>query len=342
MTKRKSSRKKSTASSKIITVVSYLLAGLIFLVAAAGTGYYLGYGDGRDDAAKGFDKERQASKKLIERLQKIGSAAQVPPAPELAKRLQSVLQRDKDKYADTALHEYSDAAQGVSRPPVGPSRAVKLSAELPKLAIIIDDVAFAADVRNIKALQIPLTMSFLPPSRRHPDSAKLAAREPYYMVHLPLEAKNFNAEEPFTLRVRDSQQEIMQRISDIKSLFPKVRFLNNHTGSTFTSNEIAMNRLVFALRRDGIEFIDSRTTADTKVPLVMKSYGLPYVARDVFLDHHPDVKSVKKQIKAAVEIAKKHGTAIAIGHPHKETLEALRQSKDILQDVQLVRIGELI
>lgn len=342
MTKRKSSRKKSTASSKFITVVSYLLAGMIFFIAAAGTGYYFGYGDGRDDAAKGFDKERQASKKLIEQLQKISSSVQVPPAPELAKRLQSVLQRDKEKYAGAALHEYDDAAEEPLRPPAGASRELKLSAELPKLAIIIDDVAFAADVKSIKALQIPLTMSFLPPSPRHPDSAKLAANEPYYMVHLPLEAKNFSAEEPFTLRVNDSQQEIMRRISDIKALFPKVRYLNNHTGSTFTSNEIAMNRLVFALRKDGIDFIDSRTTADTKVPQVMKSYGMPYIARDVFLDHHTDVASVKKQIKRAVEIAKKHGTAIAIGHPHKETLEALRQSKEIMKDVQLVLVGELI
>ena len=99
-------------------------------------------------------------------------------------------------------------------------------------------------------------MSFLPPTSNHPDSAKLAAKETYYMVHLPMEAKNFSSPEPSTLDTQDSQQQILERIGEIKQLFPKVKHINNHTGSTFTSDEIAMNRLVFALRKEKIGFID--------------------------------------------------------------------------------------
>jgi hypothetical protein len=103
-----------------------------------------------------------------------------------------------------------------------------------------------------------------------------------------------------------------------------------------------MNRLVFALNKYGIRFIDSRTTAETKVPTVMQNYGMPYLARDVFLDHHPDVDSVKQQIKRAIDVAKKHGSAIAICHPHKKTLEALMQSKQLFNEVELVRIDRLM
>ena len=92
------------------------------------------------------------------------------------------------------------------------------------------------------------------------------------------------------------------------------------------------------LNSENIRFIDSRTTAKTAVPAVMKAYGMPYVARDVFLDHDPDVDAVKKQIKRAIAIARKHGSAIAIGHPHKKTLQALRESKGLFSDVELVRI----
>jgi polysaccharide deacetylase 2 family uncharacterized protein YibQ len=89
-------------------------------------------------------------------------------------------------------------------------------------------------------------------------------------------------------------------------------------------------------------FIDSRTTAQTKVPQVMKNYGAPYVARDVFLDHESDLSYIKKQIEVAVNKAKKHGSAIAIGHPRPETLQALAESKALFKDVELVRIDGLL
>jgi polysaccharide deacetylase 2 family uncharacterized protein YibQ len=184
-------------------------------------------------------------------------------------------------------------------------------------------------------------MSFLPPSAARPNSAKLASHEKFYMVHLPMEAMNWNKEEPFTLYAADSQQVISKRIKEIKKLYPKVKYINNHTGSKFTSNEMAVNRLIYALNTQHIHFLDSRTTAETKVPKVMKNYGFKYMARDVFLDHHPDKAYVKSQIKRAIKIAKSHGTAIAIGHPHANTLEAIKESIPLFKDVELVQVDKL-
>ena len=320
----------------MIAWISYAVIGLVLLTVAVGTGYYFGFEEGKAHSEKAYSKERSLTRQMISKLQQAATVKPEVTAPELAKRLQGVLKRDQEQYS--AAHEYSDEA-AVEKPV---ERPIRHTTELPKLAIIIDDVAFARDVRLIKALKMPVTMSFLPPSPNHPDSAKLAAKEPYYMVHLPLEAKNFSAEEPSTLRIRNSQYEISQRIDEIKRLFPKVRFVNNHTGSTFTADEIAMNRLIFSLNKHGIGFVDSRTTAETKVPTVMKNYGKAYLARDVFLDHHPDIASVKQQIKRAIGIAKQHGSAIAICHPHKKTLEALKQSETLLKEVELVRMDQLL
>ncbi|MEA3373120.1 MAG: divergent polysaccharide deacetylase family protein [Campylobacterota bacterium] len=335
MSKRKSSRKHGADQSQLVTIISYIVIVLVLLIAATGAGYYFGYSDGKREVTAHHAKERAATKKMILKLQEATRKKAVISTPELKKKLHTVLKHDKKKEAKLATHEYK------ALPPKGPKRPSKLTTELPKLAIIIDDVSFSRDVKLIKALNIPMTMSFLPPSKNHPDSAKLAAKEPFYMVHLPLEAKNFSASEPSTLYVAASQREILQRIREIKQQFPHVKYINNHTGSTFTSNEIAMNRLIFALRKENIGFIDSRTTAATKVPLVMKNFGMPYVARDVFLDHDPEVKEIKRQIKRAVAIANKHGSAIAIGHPHKKTLQAIAESKDVLSRVKLVRVDEL-
>jgi len=103
-----------------------------------------------------------------------------------------------------------------------------------------------------------------------------------------------------------------------------------------------MNRLIFALNKYHIHFIDSRTTAQTQAPKVLKNFGLKYVARDVFLDHHMEKSYILGQIKEAVRVAKAHGSAIAIGHPHKNTLEALYESKKLFaKDVDLVLVNKI-
>lgn len=235
----------------------------------------------------------------------------------------------------SAGHEYDHT-------PPQPAKRKAIPRDKPELAIIIDDVSFAHEVSHIKALGMTLTMSFLPPTNTHPTSAKLAEKEPFYMVHLPLEAVSYSAEEPKTLEADDSLETIDSRIREIKNLFPGARYVNNHTGSKFTADMVAMKMLIYALDREGMTFVDSRTTGKTVVPALMKSLHRPYISRDVFLDHDPDIDAVKAQIKRAVAIAEKYGSAIAIGHPHRNTLKALSESKDVLQKVQLVQIDTLV
>ena len=305
--RRKSSRKRQKKTHTWVRAALYA----VLLAAAAAAGYFYGYSRAQTRYLEALNTEKARSYDLACSL--------------------------KEARAKTARHEYE------KQPPKPPKRPEKSDqrAKRPMLAIIIDDVSFAHDVRHIEALHLPLTMSFLPPSPRHPDSARLAAKAPFYMVHLPLEAMAFSAEEPKTLHTGDSAEVIDARVREIKRLFPKVRYVNNHTGSRFTSDATAMQRLISALDREGITFIDSRTTAKTAVPALMKALHRPYLARDVFLDHDPDIDAVKKQIARAVALAKKHGFAVAIGHPHKMTLAALAASKALLSQVRLVRIDVL-
>lgn len=336
MAKRK--RSKSTNSSKILTYVAWGLAIVAIILSSLVAGYYFGYEDAQKDIYKQSKKEKQKRLTLLEKLEKSTKKTIEKKEITVNKRLKEVLRKEKKQYV-SASHEFDDTL--LAKPPKMAERKIKLSPSKPMLAIIIDDVGTKSQVNAIKSLNIPLTMSFLPPSKARPNSAKLASREKLYMVHLPLEAQSFSAEEPNTLRISDSQQKISARIREIKEKFPKVHHINNHTGSKFTSNEVAMNRLIFALNANNISFIDSRTTAETKAPKVLKNFGLNYVARDVFLDHHMDKPYIMGQIKKAIKIAKKHGSAIAIGHPHANTILALNKSKKLLKEVELVYINRL-
>jgi polysaccharide deacetylase 2 family uncharacterized protein YibQ len=338
--KRKAKKQDKKFLSSFLFIFSWFVVGLIAIVLLVGVGYYYGYKEGSVAFNNTNQKEIRQLRQQIKKYQ--NKSKPVHAATTLNKRLQNVLkQNNHDDTLKTAAHEYADGKGRTTTPPPAIKRKVIHSSQRPKLAIIIDDVSFKRDVSAIKKLNIPITMSFLPPSKRHPDSAKLAQHESFYMVHLPLEAMNFSSEEPFTLHVDDSQKEIASRIESIKELFPRVKYINNHTGSKFTSNESSVNRLIYTLRQDGIKFIDSRTTAQTKVPKVMQSYGSTYVARDVFLDHKSNIEYIKNQIQIAVNKAKQHGSAIAIGHPKRETLQALSESKTLFKDVELVRIDGL-
>ncbi|MFK5938143.1 MAG: divergent polysaccharide deacetylase family protein [Sulfurimonas sp.] len=332
MSKRKT-RKKNNNSAKILKYIAWVLAVIALILSSVVAGYYFGYGDGSSEVSKHEKQEikNRLAKKETSRLKK--------KPKSVNKRLREVLKKEAKHEYVSADHELDYKKSAVI--PKAAKKPVVLTASKPKLAIIIDDVSTQKHVREIDGLGLVLTKSFLPPSAARPTTPKLAANAKYYMVHLPLEALSFSAEEPHTLRITDTQKTISQRIKKIKQWFPRVQYINNHTGSKFTSDEVAMNKLIYALKNNNISFVDSRTTAATMAPKVLKNFGLKYVSRDVFLDHEMDIPYVRSQIKKAIKFAKVHGSAIAIGHPHPNTLQALRESKKLFKDVDLVYIYQI-
>lgn len=332
---------KESKKSKFLLYTAWSLALVALILASLIVGFYLGE---QSAAAKIAQQKSEKEAQRLAVLQKLEEKSKLEKKHEdVNQKLKEVLQKESHKREQyeytTASHELDQSANEQLHKEH--KREVVKSVTRPKLAIIIDDVGTRSQVNAIKSLELPLTMSFLPPSSARPNTPRLAAKEKNYMVHLPMEAQNFTAEEPYTLRVSDSQKTISERISEIKKLFPNAKYINNHTGSKFTADERAMNRLIGALSANELFFVDSRTTAQTKAPKVLKNFGLSYLARDVFLDHHMDKPYILGQIKEAVRVAKSHGSAIAIGHPHKNTLQALYESKQILKDVEIVYIEDI-
>jgi polysaccharide deacetylase 2 family uncharacterized protein YibQ/cell division protein FtsB len=211
----------------------------------------------------------------------------------------------------------------------------------PKLAIIIDDVTSNSQIKKIQNIGYTVNIAILPPTSRHPNSAKIAKKLDHYMVHLPLQASSYKYDEENTLYINDTLQTIEDRILAIKKLYPRVKYINNHTGSKFTENTEAMDKLLYVLKNQGITFVDSRTTAKSVVKEVAKKYNSKVLSRNIFLDNKKDFTYIQKQLKKAIKVAKKRGYAIAIGHPFNITFETLKESKHLLKDLELVYVHRL-
>lgn len=209
----------------------------------------------------------------------------------------------------------------------------------PKVVIIIDDILNTRQLDSIKSIDLKLTPSIFPNSNR--DMINAIKQLDFFMVHLPLEAKIYT-DELDTIKISDSTDRIKQKIQNIKSYMPNLKYINNHTGSKFTANKKSMETLLKVLDENKIKFVDSRTTPDTKLNEIAKEQNRLILHRDIFIDNSLHKDKLNKQIIEGVKIAKKRGYAILIAHPHKETFQALRLAKDgILRDVEVVYLNEL-
>lgn len=218
---------------------------------------------------------------------------------------------------------------------------IKKDTGLPKLAVIIDDVTTSYQIKRIQDIGYIVNMAFLPPTKHHRNSAKVTNNLNDYMIHLPLEASSHRYEEVDTLYIGHSIEKIDNKIKTLKSLYPKATFINNHTGSKYTSNKQAMDKLLKVLKKYNYTFIDSKTTAKSVVLESAKKYDIRVLTRNIFLDNKKNKKYIQKQLKRAVAIAKKNGSAIAIGHPYSITFSTLKESKHLLKGVELVFVKSL-
>ncbi len=224
-----------------------------------------------------------------------------------------------------------------------PKRVKKtFSDNVPRLAIIMDDIGNAKQVRDFQQIPFAITPSIFPATKRHRNTPLFAKKFKCYMVHMPMEAFNFSRPEENTLEVSDSIDIIEEKIAAMYQDFPNAVAINNHTGSKFTSDSKAMDRLFCVLDKYDINFIDSKTAPHTRGKETGILHNRVVLERNVFLDNEPDVAYILNQLKKAVRYAKKHGVAIAICHPRPETFEAFQEAAYLIKDVKMVFIDELL
>jgi polysaccharide deacetylase 2 family uncharacterized protein YibQ len=198
----------------------------------------------------------------------------------------------------------------------------------PIIAIVLDDVGAAPlDVPGALGLPAPVTLSIMTYA---PNAAKIASEAHRtgheIMVHVPMEPINRDADPgKNALLTNLSADEIARRLDWGLAQFQGYVGINNHMGSKFTQNSAGMRVVLEALKERGLLFLDSRTIANSVGDSLAAEIGVTHLQRDVFLDDVIDAADIMKELARTEAIARKHGVAIAIGHPHRDTVEALRQ-----------------
>jgi polysaccharide deacetylase 2 family uncharacterized protein YibQ len=158
--------------------------------------------------------------------------------------------------------------------------------------------------------------------RRQTEAGRRAGHE--LIVHMAMEPLGANIDAgPDVLRAADPPGQLMAQLKQNLEAFDGYVGINNHMGSRFTASEPDMRLVLGELKRRGLLFLDSRTTATSVGAAVATQLGVPFAERDVFLDNVQAADAVEARLAEVERIARSRGEAIAIGHPHDATIAAL-------------------
>jgi polysaccharide deacetylase 2 family uncharacterized protein YibQ len=96
-------------------------------------------------------------------------------------------------------------------------------------------------------------------------------------------------------------------------------------GSRFTTDKASVEAFCAVAAEQGLFVLDSLTHPRSLLARQAVQQGLAAYRRAVFLDDPLSRDAIKNALREAEQLARKHGQAIAIGHPQPETLEVLRE-----------------
>ncbi len=177
--------------------------------------------------------------------------------------------------------------------------------------------------------------------------AALPERRREIMLHLPMQPVDYPRTNPGSgaILVGMDAARIDSILAGDLAALPGVRGVNNHMGSAATADAETMQKLMAALKRRGLYFLDSLTTQQSVAYAEARRAGLPALRNRIFLDHDdPSPAVVRQRLTTLVEAARRGGFAVGIGHPKAVTADVLARELPRWQaaGVRFVTISELL
>lgn len=278
---------------------------------------------------------------LLERV-KSRTPLQIPAVPPGVMERQKIPPRSAE--TPVILREYTS----VVIPPAPKKRPLPRVAGPGTVAIVIDDMGSSMEeARQLLAINLPLTFSIIPGLARSRSVAEeVHAKGRQVMLHIPMEPKGFPQRklEKNGLLLSESGADIERQMAEYLQTVPHAVGANNHMGSSFTENGEKMEVVLKVLQGKGLYFIDSKTSSASVGYSLAKKMGMRAASRQVFLDNTLDVAAITSQLDQVAALARKRGSAIAICHPHRQTIQALAAAMPRMQreGIRFVAASELV
>ncbi len=224
--------------------------------------------------------------------------------------------------------------------------AAAAQAEPPTLVVIIDDLGYELGAgEEAAALPGKVNLAILPHTPNGATIARLGmAAGKEIMLHAPMSNLREKPLGKGGLTQSMREEELRRVLARGIDSTPGVRGVNNHMGSLLTSQTEPMGWVMEELARRGLYYVDSRTTAQTVAADMAARRGVPSLSRNVFLDNEISATAIHFKFKEFLAIADREGMAIAIGHPHEETLAYLKRQLPRLErrGYQLKLVSEVL
>ncbi|MEQ6278114.1 divergent polysaccharide deacetylase family protein [Kluyvera huaxiensis] len=214
-----------------------------------------------------------------------------------------------------------------------------------KLAIVIDDFGYRPHQENqVLAMPSAISVAVLPNAPHAREMATKAHNSGHeVLIHLPMAPLSKQPLEKDTLRPDMSSDEIERIIREAVDKVPYAVGLNNHMGSAMTSSLFGMQKVMQALGRYNLYFLDSMTIGNSQAMRAANGTSVKVIKRRVFLDDTQNEADIRVQFNRAIDLARRNGSAIAIGHPHPTTVRVLQQMVyNLPSDITLVRPSSLL
>ncbi len=223
-------------------------------------------------------------------------------------------------------------------------QAFYVSAQSAKVAIVIDDIGYRAS--DVHALELPgnVTFSILPHT---PFGKKLAlrahAQHKDIFLHIPMEAENGKKLGPGGLTTAMNEADIHRSLTSAFAEIPFALGINNHMGSKLTKLYQPMAWTMGFLKENQLLFLDSKTSAQSLAEQAALDFGVPVRNRQVFLDNQLTEQYINLQFNELIAQASSNKAAIAIAHPHPETILYLKKLIPTLaqHNIELVPLSAL-
>jgi polysaccharide deacetylase 2 family uncharacterized protein YibQ len=207
-------------------------------------------------------------------------------------------------------------------------------ADGPRIALVIDDLGQNLEpLRQLGELGIPLSIAILPQLEHTAQTVRECRRLDFeILLHLPMEPRDAGEKNPGpgALLTSMSPETIRTRLREALAAVPGAVGVNNHMGSRFTTDPQALGVVMPVLKEAGLFWLDSRTAPQSLAYDLALGAGLAAADRDIFLDAETDPASVRRQVERLIELARKRGSAIGIGHPHPATIAVLTAMREEL------------